>query len=205
VKRRASWVATAALAAGMVLASAVPALGECASQGNVWPKFTEVAPTAQRIVIGRVFEGRDQFERGYHIVYGLEIQEVLRGSAPAEIEIDALRSGMPLTGTVACQEDAYLAARVGHVIAIAFQGHVAGVPGRVTTAAWIEGKPDQHTFGAQRLTLAEVHHAAGLPDTAAEASEDGSPATTVWLGVALFAGSLLAVAFRRRRLPNPAC
>jgi hypothetical protein len=195
----------------MLLASGVPALAECVNQDNIWPKFTDVAPTAQRIVIGRVIQGADQFEGGYHVGYRMAIQNVLRGSAPAEMEIHGLRSGVPLIGSVACQEDAYLAGKVGHVIAIAFHGHVAGVPGRVTTAAWIEGRPDEHAFGAQRLTLAQVRHAAGLPDTATDAADateaaaDGSPATTVWLGAALFAGSLLAVAFRRRGLPNPAC
>lgn len=171
---RAAWLLASAVAVVLSLMGTSPAIAECSHQRNMWPAFTDVAPTAKRVVIGTVIEGRDQFERGSHVAYVLRIDETLRGSAPASMVITGLRSGLRLIGWEACRSASYLSGRVGDILAIAFRGRLPGIERRVSTAAWIHGRPDPlHVLGAQRLTLREVRLATmRLPPT----SSDPSPA-----------------------------
>ncbi len=67
-------------------------------------------------------------------------------------------------------------ARVGDVIAFAFDARLPGVAGPVNTAAWIEGKPHANVPGVQQLTIDEVRYFASLPDTATGAADSPVPA-----------------------------
>jgi hypothetical protein len=170
---------TGGVLAGAVLMLALtrPVAAECTGQPNSWPAFTAIAPTANRVIIGRVTRGDDQFESGSHVAYIVRVVEVLRGSAPDTIRVSGLRSGLALSGNQSCREAAYLSARVGDVIAIAFDGRVEGSDRPVTGAAWITGRPDPfHAPGAQRLTLEQARRAVlALPPTSTEtgrASDD---------------------------------
>ncbi|MDQ3447616.1 MAG: hypothetical protein M3432_00355 [Chloroflexota bacterium] len=90
--------------------------------------------------------------------------------------LTSLRSGIPLQGSPACRRDAYLYARVGDVIAVAFDGRLPGVPNLTTTAAWIEGRPHGSLVpGPERLTIEEVRRLASLPDTATAATGSQTP------------------------------
>jgi hypothetical protein len=68
---------------------------------------------------------------------------VLRGKAPRVLLVDGLRSGRELSGSPACRADAWVYARPGDRIAIAFRGRPSSEDGRVSSAAWLEGEPDR--------------------------------------------------------------
>jgi hypothetical protein len=114
-----------------------------------------------------------------------------------------LRSGLPLRGSQACRGGAYLEARVGDVLAIAFDGRFAGQRD-VNTVAWIEGRPVRDLVpGVQVLSLREARRAATeLPPTdAVPASDAIAPVPTAGWLMASLAGILTGALFvlRRRR------
>jgi len=123
--------------------------------------------------------------------------------APESIEVNALRSGLPLVGGQDCRQSAYLYGRVGDVIAFAFDGRLAGVAGPVNTAAWIEGRPHDIVPGPEQLTLDEVRHFASLPDTATAAGDSPVPALPGLIGwhpfLLILAAAAGALAIDRRR------
>ena len=91
------------------LAPAAPALAECVGNPNRWPAFERVAPTARQVVFGRVVDIRPGGDRAWMPIFGLEIEEVLKGRAPAAtIEVDALYSGLPLRGEQTCRDSSHL-------------------------------------------------------------------------------------------------
>jgi len=189
-----------------LLAVSAPALAECPGQPNVWPSFRQVAPSARSIVVGTV---ENTLTRDASPVFDLRIDEVLRGSSPSMIHLSGLKSGAPLIGGPACQHSAYLYARRGDVIAIAYQGRAPGISGRVTTAAWIEGRPYVLDPGAERLTLVEVRRLAVLPDTStALIGSVGSTAPTspllepLALVSGLAVGGWLTLRLRSRPFPG---
>jgi hypothetical protein len=146
---------------GLSAVSVQPAAAECSSW-PVWTSFREVAPTSRRIVIGVV----EKTPQGGGQPFTLDVEEVLRGRAPARMRIKGVESGVPPRMRDACA--GYLYARFGDRIAIAFDGRSVSVKGRVTTAAWIEGQPFPSTmYGAETLSIEEVYAAAGAsPDPA---------------------------------------
>jgi len=190
-------IVVAAMALGLCLAAGGPVLAECMDQRNRWPTFAEVAPSAQRIVVGTV--GGDLHGYASSPWFDLRVDEVLRGSSPATVEIRRLVSGVPLTGEQSCRDDAVLYARRGDVIAIAYDGRLAGVAGPVTTVAWVRGDPDPFVVGAQRLTLAAVRNLASLPQTATAPFGDpgggdpGDPLRDVLLLVAAGGGGWMTL------------
>ncbi len=122
--------------------AAAPSLAECVSQPNRFPRFTDVAPTAETVVIGTVVESKSEDPTEATVLFGLRVDHVLRGDPPATMEIEGLRSGLPVRGAEGCRENAFLYVRVGDVIALALDGQLDGRTG-VNTAAWIEGRPDR--------------------------------------------------------------
>jgi hypothetical protein len=189
-----TWLTASLGMVTMLLMLTTPALAECPGQPNLWPKFSEVAPSANRIVVGTVVDARGG---PVSTIFDLHVDAVLRGTAPEVIEIDGLRSGAPLVGGPTCEKSAVLYARNGDVIAIAYGGRVAGVSNRVTTAAWFQGRPYVLDPGAQSLTLADIRRLARLPDTATMADEslsslDSDP--TLASGILVVVASLAAAA-----------
>jgi hypothetical protein len=157
----------AAVTAGSL--TTMPVLAECGLQTNAFPPFTEVASTARRVVIGTVVEPL-RGHTGTVATFRVRVDAVLRGDAPASIAVLGIRSGLPLQGSPACRANAFLYARKGDVLAIAFGGRFDG-HGGVNTAAWIEGRPRRdRVVGVETLTLAQVRRAvAGLPPTSTAA------------------------------------
>ena len=131
-----------------------------------WPSFREVAPSAERVVVGTVAEDLYQPDADPTWWFRLDVEEVLRGAPATTIEVRALTSGVPkrLATDPHCDENPDLQARVGDRIAIAFDGHMDDVKRPVTTVAFIEGRRGLNP-GAERLTLAAVRRiAAGASD-----------------------------------------
>jgi LPXTG-motif cell wall-anchored protein len=205
VNRTRGAVAIIGLSVTVLMPTAAEA--ECMLQVNRFPPYTEVASTARRVVIGTVTEallGHDP--TGPLPVFRIQVDEVLRGRAPAQMDVLGLRSGLPVHGSPACRRDASLYARMGDVLAIAVDGRYDG-HGGVNTVAFIHGRPGDLVKGTQRLTLEEARRAAAtLPATSTSATDarlqgrrhDQAPALG-WAGLATAAaaGGWL---FRRRRL-----
>jgi len=198
-----------ALVAGMCLATTTPALAECGGQPNQWPAFTEVAPTAQVVIVGTVHEGPFYDGRGATPVFRVHVDEVLRGTAADVVEVSGLRTGLPLEGPQSCRQNAYLYAGIGHVIALAFDGRLPGVSKGVNSAAWIEGRPNRHSNPrVQQLTLDEVRYFASLPDTATGSAGTDSSDTLGYAGwhpylIILAAAGGLAISRRLRVAQRP--
>lgn len=192
------FVTTLVLAA--LLVHATPAVAECTGQANRWPAFDDVAPTARRVVMGRVTSTNKGNETDDSPVFTLEVEEVLRGTAPAVIEVSSLRSELPLRGGPACRRDATLRAGPGDRIALALGGLLPGIKGRVNTAVWIEGRPDTHINpGLRTMEPDEVRRVLGLePRTAG--GEAG--ATDDWREIARspFGAHLPAYGWAREKL-----
>ncbi|MCY7418971.1 MAG: hypothetical protein LH650_10835 [Chloroflexi bacterium] len=191
------------MALAAVLVSAVPALGECGLQVNKFPKYTEVAPTADLVVIGTVVRGFAEPGNSTP-VFRLLVDEVVTGRAPQTLVVESLRSGLPLRGAPDCRRDAVLYANVGDVLAIAFGGRFDGQHD-VNTVAWIEGRSDRDMLpGVQALSLEQARRAAeALPptDSASVSGNETARPGFAWL-MASRAGILAgALFFVRRRRP----
>ncbi len=159
-------VALALLLALLIVPAARPVAADHGCTRAPWPSFREVAPTARRVVVGTVSEDlwrTDAPQRTYW--FTLDVDEVLRGSSPARLEIKSLRSGLPrrIVTDPHCEEYPMLWTNVGKRIAIAFDGRVPGIAKRVSTVAFID--PAQGRQGAERLTLRQARRATGTaPD-----------------------------------------
>lgn len=163
---RTRWLVGMMISLGLTLTTGAPAAAECNFQPNRWPAFSELAHSADRVIVGTVAEPAGLRDISPYVSYVVRVDEVLRGSAPATIEVRALRSGLPRVGDSSCRASALLYARIGDVIAFAFDGELPDVAGEVNTAAWIEGRPHSLLVpGPERLTLDEVRYYASLPDT----------------------------------------
>lgn len=210
MNRRIRWLGGMTVGVGLSLFASTPAFAECDRQPNRWPAFSEVAPSAERIVVGTVIGPSVSHIPGpYYVGLDVRVNQVLRGPATERIAVNALRSGLPLTGPGSCRQNANLYARVGDVIAFAFEGRLPGVDGRVNTAAWIEGRPHALLVpGPQRLTLDEVRYVASLPDTATRPEAASGPRAPDRVGVqilllVLVAGAAGFIARRLQMLRHP--
>ena len=144
-----------------------PVAAECPGHWGRWPSFREVAPTAARVVIGRVTRDADprNFQPGldggvpghavvnktlipnptgtwraeWTAIFELEVHEVMRGGDhPGDsIVVSYLKPGFALSGL--CGGGAYLSALPGAVMALAFGGHDTRGHTGVNTAAWVVG------------------------------------------------------------------
>ena len=197
----------AGLASRLLIGSAAPVAAECGGMTTPFPRFTEIAASAERVVIGTVILDLADPNALPGVstslaYYRVRVDEVLRGRAPETIDIRALRTRVPVQGS--CPEIPLIYANIGDVMAIAWGATMDGVDHRVNTAAWIVATGPMNNYREQHLTLAEARRGArALPDTAAIPPAESLPgAGSPWpLGV-LFAGTLAAVAvrFRRRRI-----
>jgi hypothetical protein len=174
-------------------------------QVNEFPPYTEVAPTADRVIIGTVvgdLSGPGAPDPNGSFV--LRVDQVLKGSVPDTLELSMVRSGLPLRGAPSCRGDAYLKVRVGDVLAIAFHGRFDGQRD-VNTAAWVEGRPVRDLVpGAQVLSLREARRAATeLPPTdTVPLSDTGADLAPIGWVLASVAGAYVGAQLfaRRRRL-----
>lgn len=149
--------------------------------------FTEVAPSAARIVIGTVTNARavDEEGDGYASVFQLTAEEVLRGPDAAVVEVNEAVNN-PACGTV-------VLARNGDRIALAMGGSALGSDD-VSAIAYLDGVP--HRPDIEMMSRAEAYAAAGieLSDTAIS-----SPRRTAPLGWLLVVVAAALIAFRQRR------
>lgn len=204
--------AIAAFATALLNVAAIALLGIAAPQGAMaecigpWtpmPAFTEVAPTAQRVVVGTVIQdlenprGLDEWG-GVTPSFVMEVDTVLRGPDPgATLAMDLVATGMPQTEE--CGGRPTVFAVVGDRIAVAFDGRLPGHRRPITTAAWIELLPEQlDGMEAEVLTMSEVRRALQpLPDTSTADGHgrDPAPHTAEALGplLARLARSLLSL------------
>jgi hypothetical protein len=164
-----------ALSVTGLIGTAVPSLAECGRQVNPFPDFSDVAPSADTVVIGTVIESHRDDPTEPTASFTLQVDDVVRGDPPATLTFDLLRSGLPLRGPQSCRGDATLFVHVEDVIALALHGRL-GDRGSVNTAAWIEGRPERDLVpGVEVMNRREAIAAARvLPPTDAVAA---SPAT----------------------------
>jgi hypothetical protein len=199
------FLAASLVGVALELAAPAPARAEC-TVSEPWPSFRQVAPSADRIIVGTVtWNPGGRFNNRFT----LNVDEVLRGKAPESIEFKAFVSGMPV---VRCDDGALrVRKRVGQRMAIAYGGHVPSVKGPINTVAFI--KPSRPTFinpNLERLTIEEVRQIARMPatDTAAPTA-GGTPAASApmlalpWiLGAITLAWMIALGPVRRRRVPH---
>lgn len=159
-------VVSATLVLWTVLGSNHTALAECTTLDR-WPSFRDTAGSAHRIVVGHVTSAAGG---GPNNRFTLRIDEVLRGSAPADMEFFRFKSGLRLTE---CPKDSVLRARLGDKLAIAFGALVPGRPGDINAVAFLSDPgPLLRALmpGVEYLTLDEVRGLAELPPTDATPS-----------------------------------
>ncbi len=139
-----------------------------AACSSAWVTFTEVAPSAARIVIGTVTNATavDEEGDGYASVFQLTAEEVLRGPAAAVLEVNEAVNN-PACGTV-------VLARNGDRIALAMGGSALGSDD-VSAIAYLAGVP--HHPDIEMMSRAQAYAAAGieLPDTAISSSRRTAP------------------------------
>jgi hypothetical protein len=187
-----------ALLIGPLFVAILPgaALAECNPPGASI-SFIRTAPYAQRILVGRVVEaGPDPDGQGparHGVTFTLDVQQVLRGPAVAELRIDHLETG-------GCER--WLSAADGDVIALALETRGRARNLASATGAWIEGRPPTST-AFDVLSLAEVVEAAATPrppDTGTVGVQNG-PRSVPWLvGGATVIGSLAMLSIVGRQL-----
>lgn len=173
-------VAAVALAGAALVGWAASSLAECISQPNRFPDYADVAPTAETVVIGTVV-GTRPYPDAPSVVFSLRVDEVVRGDPPATMEVEVLRSGLPLRGAPACRASAALYVNTGDVIALALDGRL-GRRGDVNTVAWIKGGPDEWVPGVRVMSRRQAIAAArALPPTDAVADPPAGTAGFVAL------------------------
>ncbi len=188
------------------MATPSAALADC-SQLDPWPSFRQAAPSATTILIGTV-----TWTPGGRINnrFMLRVDEVLRGTAPNELEIAALHSGLPET---ICPGDSSLTVRrVGERLALAYGAHLPGQRRTITAVAFVKPSRPHHFFlpRMERLSAAEVRAIAAAPpptDTAPSVtSPEQSPSHGIgtglpWtVGLAAFLVALFMTPARAARL-----
>ena len=187
-----------ASALGWTSLTATAVVAECTAL-DPWPSFQKAVPTAKRVIVGEVVEDRDPNSSGYLSLFGLRVDEVLRGKGEVGkvIEIRYLSSGLP--GTI-CPRNTNLRVLPGDVIAIAFDALAPDRRSHINAVAWVRGTPDTMQRGVGSITMAELRDLAALPPTdAAELLPLPPPRAPL---LALFAGFVTAVVAATRRAPT---
>lgn len=186
----------ALLAAAALTSGATPVGAEC--QGPV-PSFRDVAPTAQRVLIGDVVAVQtggltEPDGSGHSSRFTLRVRYVPRGTAPAVMEISDLPT-QPCAGV--------MVARVGDRIALALDGTDYTPPIPVNTIAWIRGSPPFNDPMFETITVAEVYALLGLaPPPTSTVPTIAGPATPrgdaqLPIVVAMFGLVALSIGWRR--------
>lgn len=143
-----------ALLAASSLAAPGPARAECL-RTDPWPSFRSAFPSAERVIVGEVVDDRDPDSSGHLAVFGLRVDQVLRGATPSEgvIEVAYLRSGLP---PKVCPSGSTALVLLGDVIVLAFDARAASGE-RINTLAYIRGTPDDFLMpGVEAISLAEL-------------------------------------------------
>ena len=146
-------IAVSVLAVIMLAAGPDPTLAEC---DGPYPSFRNVAPGAERILIGevvRVAPASERHDDGRTASFVLRGRSVLEESRSVE-EVFQDVPTQPCSGRIL--------ARVGDVIAVAFQGRDFQPPMVVNAVAWIDGAAPEG-IGIERITVPEVYRLAGVP------------------------------------------
>ncbi len=158
-------------------ASPAPVAAEC-SRELPMPAFSDVAPTASRVIVGTVvaFIDPPPGEPEHQGAFRLRVDEVLRGAAPEVMEVQGLRTRVP-RGQGACIVNPIIYANLGDVMAIALHGDLEGVDHPVNAVAWIEGEGWLAQGDPERLTLEEIRRVTD-PEGA---TTDGRVAWLEWL------------------------
>lgn len=198
------------LGGGVVLSTPVATLAECTNL-SPWPSFTDAVTSADRVVVGRVVgltpeSGRDQAGQRIPINdFRLEVEEVLRGEAPTNLEFHGLRSGAP---TPTCRGESVLWVRLDDRVVFAFGAHLAGRSRPITAVAFVDSSRPIRFLNPriEQLTLTQIEDLVRLPatDMTARIAEDAVPiAGTILalIGVVGFAGGWR---LRRNRTLIPA-
>jgi hypothetical protein len=185
--------AVSMLAAIMLVAGPHRVLAEC---DGPYPSFRNVAPGAERILIGEVVQVDPAGERhddGRTAGFVLHGQSVLEGGRA----VDEVFQDVP---TQQCA--GMIVARVGDVIAVAFRGRDFEPPQVVNAVAWIEGDAPE-LIGVERISVPEIYQLAGVPmpvpsARVADVVFPASKALALTAAVAALAAAILIV--RRRML-----
>ena len=156
-----------------------PASADAACSSE-WVSFTEVAPNAERVVIGTVTDGMPADD--YAPLFSVSVEEVLRGPDRGVINLNEAINN-PACGTV-------VLARTGDRIALAIGGS-ALQSDDVTAIAYLEGVP--HHPDIEVMTRAEAYAAAGLELPHTAIAPAWSPLGWVLVGLAA-----ILIAARRR-------
>lgn len=186
----------------LLVGSGTTSLAECTGQPNRFPRYSDVAPTADTVVIGTVIDSKGEDPTEATVLFSLRVDHIVRGDPPATMDIEGLQSGLPVHGAKGCRENAFLYVHVGDVIALALDGKLDQRTG-VNAAAWIEGRPDRQLVpGVRVMTRADVIAAAeAMPPTdAAPTGSQLDPAdlvSAVLRGLAEALGELVAGGERR--------
>jgi hypothetical protein len=149
------------------------------------PKFTEAVRTADRIVIGDVFQAVPApGHNGYALQFKLRVAHVLRGEAPAVMAFSKLPS-QPCSSPILVRE--------GDRLAIAFEADVFDNGPSVNAAAFLRGTPLHRDI--EQLAESEVFALLGLQPPGGAGSGAAS-----WAGVLILGGLLgaSAILFMRR-------
>jgi hypothetical protein len=158
-----------------------------------WPSFSEAVPSASRVFVGRVSgltpdAGRDQ--AGHKIPmndFRLELESVLRGSAPNDLEFHGFRSGAPQP---TCPGDSVLWVRLGDRIAFAYGARLSGLDRTINAVAFVDGSRPIKFLNPrmEQLSLERIQSLVELPPTDTLGSDE-----TAWSSGALLAMLFAAV------------
>jgi hypothetical protein len=168
--------------AAVVMTLGWPASADAACS-SAWVSFTEVAPSAARVLIGTVANAQALEGDGYASVFHVTVEEILRGPHVAVVEVNEAVNN-PACGTV-------ILARDGDRIALAMGGSALGSD-NLSAVAYLAGVP--HRPDIEMMSRAEAYAAADieLPDTALWSSRRTAP-----LGWLLVVSAALIVARQR--------
>jgi hypothetical protein len=153
-------LAAALLFALMTLSqSARIARAEC-TQLDAWPPFAPVVANAKTVFVGEVVRDLDPNSNLYLGVFGVRVDQVVRGSVKVGdvVTFDHLRSGLPLK---LCQ-DSYAAVLEGDVIAFALDSRAAEGEPALNAIAYVSGSPDGFLLpGVELLTTPQYQQLIG--------------------------------------------
>jgi ELWxxDGT repeat protein len=173
LSRRTGLAASALLTAVLLVAAigivAPPSVrGECVFI-DPWPRITEAAPSAERVVIGRVSDVRTRRRRPNDeprvVGFSLTVTEEVKGTGSRR-----LRFGEIVTDTGCITSRLWV--RDGDRLAMAFGGRAKGIDGRVSAVAFMGSAPAVEIARAggprrmplmERVTPIQVRQASRLP------------------------------------------
>jgi hypothetical protein len=123
------------------------AQGEC-PDAQAWPSFAQVAPTARSVYLTKVTDSVDG------VAVTARTIEVMKGAAPATVDLRTLRPGRTVDG---CPAPRGLHARVGDRLLVAYDGRAPDRVGSIDAVAVVGGERDRRNVsGLEHLGLEEA-------------------------------------------------